>query len=181
MSKTLAVVSDSYAALAFAEDRKRNPETYDLDPKKLAAQIAATTKAAQALHAKNDATCATDPAKELAKLKNQLFNLKQNCHCFETRVNESAGNVRLCEERLAKTLKTKAEQELAGNLIGARNSEHAIQRLEGELDDARTQLLTNQHYNSASVRALRVFQTEIGPRIKELEAEIAKAAKAVGK
>lgn len=108
-------------------------------------------------------------AKELARLRKQLFSLKEAAKGYETQVNNTAGTVRLLEERLHATLKNKLDCETSGNMLGARNYDHAAQTLENQLLDTRLQLTRLQRDSAASARQLREWQREFGSRLAELQ------------
>jgi hypothetical protein len=115
-----------------------------------------------------------EPARvELNRLRSQLFALQQTAKATEQKVNNEAGNVSGLEQRINEAIKTKNGYETAGNLLATRNTEHGIQLLEDELSDARDRLTKDQRWNAGAVRELRTWQTENGPRLKELEKEVA--------
>jgi uncharacterized membrane-anchored protein YjiN (DUF445 family) len=110
---------------------------------------------------------------ELNMLRKQLFELQQTAKSTEQKVNNEAGNVHLLEGRITTTIKEQKEYETSGNLIASRSYEHQIQQLENELADTRERLVKNQSYNAGAARQLRTWQTEKGPRLKELQKEVA--------
>jgi hypothetical protein len=109
----------------------------------------------------------------LNKLRGELFNLQQNAKGTEQRVNNEAGNIKLLEKRVTEAIKNKKQYEDDGNLLGARTLERHIQELETELNDTRERLVKEQRYNAGAARELRTWQTENGPRLKELQQQVA--------
>jgi hypothetical protein len=75
------------------------------------------------------------PAKELARLRHELFNLEQRAKHTEIYTNEQGSKVRLIESNLAHALGQKKIAEVQGNLLAARNAEHTAARIEYERDD----------------------------------------------
>jgi NAD-dependent SIR2 family protein deacetylase len=159
----------SYLGLNLKVNLERNPDLMAFDLEKFEQTLKEKRAAAVKLNPPKP-----EPAlQEYNRLNSQLFALTQNAHGLEVRVNNDTGNVREFESRITKTLKTKKQHEEFGNLLGARSYEYQIQLLENELADAREQLVKDQHQNSGAARELRTWQTENGPRLKELQKELA--------
>jgi predicted nucleic acid-binding Zn-ribbon protein len=156
---------ENYAAMAFRANLERDPDlmTFNVE------QIEQKQNEVRAARAAANPPKLEPAREEYNRLNSQLFALKQNAHAMEVRVNNGAGNVREFENRITKALKLKKQHEDAGNLIGARSYEHQIQGFETELADAREQLVKDQRWNSGAARQLRTWQTENGPRLKELQ------------
>lgn len=110
------------------------------------------------------------PKVEHNRLVSQLFDLKQNCKCFEIRVNEFAGQVHQLEGRITDELKEKKKCVADGNLRGERFYEHRVELLEDELADAKLRLQGARSNNTASIRALKAFDGH--ERIAELRKEL---------
>lgn len=162
---TLPTGTFNYAGMAFKANLEKNPDLMTFDVTK----HEATIKKRREAEAKANPPKVTPVQVDLNKLRGELFNLQQAAMGTEQRVNNEAGNVKLLEKRTTEAIKTKKRYEDAGNLLGARTLEHEIQGLENELADARERLVKNQHYNTATARELRTWQTENGARLKELE------------
>lgn len=112
-----------------------------------------------------------EPAQvELNKLRSQLFSLQQAVKNTEIYANNKAGEVELLEQRLAEALKKKNEYGGAGNLLAERACEHSVQRLEGELVDAKKEYTIAKHRSAQATRALRTFDG--AARIIELKAQL---------
>jgi len=111
-----------------------------------------------------------EPKVEYNRLVSQLFDLKQNCKCFEIRVNDFAGQVHQLEGRITEELKEKKRCVAEGNLRGERFYEHRVELLEDELADAKTRLQGARSNNTAAIRALKVFDGH--QRIAELTKEL---------
>ena len=158
----------NYAGLFFKTNLEQHPEVFTIDEEKLNKQIAATTAKAQALHAKNDAAkeTAPDKRKELNRLLNDHFNLKQWVLGCEIRVNESAGQIRNLEQRINTQI---AEKERTESPLGKRNIEHAIVGLEGELAEEKNKYESLRRENQQAVRQLKAFDVS---RIDGLKAEL---------
>jgi hypothetical protein len=141
------------------------------DPNLLTLDLAKVEKSASDLRKqreKDNPAKPDSPEAELRRLRKEQFELTQNAHGWESRVNNAAGTVKLLEERLATTLKTKKEHEESGNLVGARTCENAAHRLEDELLDARELFVRVTRDNKIVVRALRVWKSENSARLQEL-------------
>lgn len=145
----------NYMGLAFSENLKKNPDFFNLD--NVQKQIAETIKAQQAVDAKNAVARADSPRTQYNKLAVQLSDLKQNCKCFEIRVNEAAGQVHLLESRITEELTEKKKCVSDGNLRGERFYEHRVELLEDELADAKMRLQGARSNNTAAIRALKAF------------------------
>jgi len=162
----------NYAGMAFKANLDKNPDLMTFDSVAFEKQQTARRVAEQKTN-----PIKPEPAQqELNRLRGQLFNLTQSAEGIEQRVNDEAGTVQTFELRITAALKTKRQHEESGNLMGARTYEHQIQGLESELADARERFLKNQHYSVGAARALRTWQTDNGPRLKELQQEIKKLA-----
>lgn len=109
-----------------------------------------------------------DLNKEYNRLRQQLFDLKQNAKCFESRANDAAGNIKLFEQRIDDLLKLKKAATAADNLRGVRFYEHGIQQLENELADANEDYAKNHRWSAQAARALKAFDGH--GRIAELKA-----------
>ncbi len=157
----------NYAGLAFKDLLENHPEVLDLTG--LDAKINATTKASQALHAKNDAA-RTDPRQELRKeynrLLNERFNLKQHAQGAENRVNESAGQIRNDEQRLTFLLNEKAKTE---SPKGLRNIERSIVDLEEALANEKQKYNRLRTENMNAAKGLKAFDDA---RLVALKAEL---------
>lgn len=108
-----------------------------------------------------------DLHREYNQLRQKLFDLKQNAKCFETRTNESAGQIRLLEQRINDAIKLKKAAVAEGNGRGERTYEAAIQRLESELTTAQEEFFQNKNWNTQAARALKAFDGHA--RIEELK------------
>ena len=93
---------ESYFGLAYRELMRTNPEVLTIDEEKLSNQIAETSKAAQALHAKNDKAKAanSDTRKEYNQLRKDLFTAQEWAKNAEIYCNDQANNVKHFEGRI---------------------------------------------------------------------------------
>jgi hypothetical protein len=166
ISKEQHMSEHSYLGLAFKVNLEKNPKLMDLS--NLDETLAATNKRIQALHAKNDRAKANAPdkRKELNRLLNDHFNLKQWVLGCEIRVNESAGQIRNLEQRINTQI---AEKERTESPLGKRNIEHAIVGLEGELAEEKNKYESLRRENQQAVRQLKAFDVS---RIDGLKAEL---------
>jgi predicted nucleic acid-binding Zn-ribbon protein len=166
---TLPTGTHNYAGMAFRANLEKNPDLMTFDVEK----HEATQKKRREAEAKANPPKVTPLQVELNKLRGELFNLQQNAKGTEQRVNNEAGNIKLLEQRINTAIKEKKGYIADGNLRGERTVEKQIESLEGELADTRERLVKEQHYNTAAVRELRTWQTENGPRLKELQQQVA--------
>lgn len=165
----IGIMSDSYLGLYIKENLKNRPEDFIINEDEVNAKIAKTLKACQALQAKN-ATAKSDPKQPLReeynKLVNDHFNLKQWVRSCETRVNESAGQIRNDEQRLNSLLIQKTKME---SPTGQRTIENAIVRVEDEIAEEKTKYNKLRTENLNAVKALKAFD---GARMTALKAEL---------
>jgi predicted nucleic acid-binding Zn-ribbon protein len=109
---------------------------------------------------------------ELKELQKQFFALTQNAQSLEQKITNLTDNIHHLEVRLTEVLAIKKHYEENCNLIAARGYEQQACRLEDELADLREQLVKEQRYSAAAGRELRAFNTDHGPRLKELQKEV---------
>jgi hypothetical protein len=109
---------------------------------------------------------------ELNRLRSELFNLQQNATDCGIRVEQQTGNADLLETQITEALKTKKQHEETGNLLGARNYEFQILRLENELATVNKLLRVRREQNSAAVRELLNWKKEFSPLLAELTKEV---------
>ena len=170
MTNIITTTEGSYLGLAFRANLEKNPDLMKFDVEQFEED---QQKHRAAMNAANPPKI--EPVRvEFNRLRGQLFDHQQHAKAMEIRVNNEAGNVHEFERRITAVLKLKKEHEDAGNLLGARSYEHQAQQLENELADARDRLVKDQRYNAAAARGLREWQQEHGPRLKELQKEVAK-------
>lgn len=163
---------ENYMGLAFSENLKKNPDFFNLDG--LDKQLAEVRKTVQAVDAKNtkrrqDATGENLPRAEFNRLRKQLYDLQQNCKCYEIRVNEAAGQVKLLENNIEGLLRRKKAASAEGQLGEERVCEHQIELLETESLDARDNLTRQQRHNHGAVRELKVWKQANDERLAELQ------------
>jgi hypothetical protein len=145
------------------------------DPKILTVDMGAISKETAKRRAAMDKANppAPKPARvELNRLRSELFNLQQTATDCGIRVEQQAGNVKLLETQITEALKTKKEHEVAGNLLGARNYEHQVLRLENDLRTVNNLLRVRREQNSAAVRELLNWKKEFSPLLAELTKEV---------
>jgi predicted nucleic acid-binding Zn-ribbon protein len=106
------------------------------------------------------------PAKELSRLRGQLFDLKQAAQAFEQRTRDAAGNSALLEQRITEAIKKKKTAVADGNLRGERTYERHLQQLEIELADAQEEHTKHKNWSAQTARALKAFDGH--ERIAEL-------------
>ena len=158
----------NYAGMAFKANLDKNPDLMAFD----GATFEKLQAARRVAEAKANPIKPVPAQQELNRLRGQLFALQQNTKAYESRVNNFAGTVKQLEFRITEALKAKKQYEDAGNLMGARSYEHAIQRMETELTDARELFIKEQGYNQLAIRTLRTWQTENTARLLELRKEV---------
>jgi hypothetical protein len=158
--------SGNYLGMAFKANLEKNPKLMDLS--NIDETIKATIGKSQALHAKNDAAKenAPDKRKELNRLLNDHFNLKQWVKGCEVRVNESAGQIRNIELRINAEI---VEKQKIESPLGQRGCEHRILLLEGELVEAKANYEKIRRENQQAARQLKNFDVS---RIDALKAEL---------
>jgi septal ring factor EnvC (AmiA/AmiB activator) len=113
----------------------------------------------------------SDPQREYDLLVQKHFNLKQNLRSSENRLNEGAGQVRLCEERIAAKVKERDSME---SPLGKHNCERSIDNLEFELDDLQAKFKQLRRENAQALSDLKSFEAEKLPRIEELRKVVSK-------
>jgi hypothetical protein len=153
------------AGLLFKTNLEKHPEVFTITEESLR-QIEQNQAARRAQQEKDRVPSKLDLRKEYNQLRQRLFDLQQNAKTFEIRTNESAGKIRLLEQRINDALKEKNIAAGAGNLRGERTYEQAIQRLESELLDAQEEFMKNKRWSIQAARALREFEGHA--RIEEL-------------
>ena len=109
-----------------------------------------------------------DLRKEFDSLRQCLFSLKQNAHCFETRTIEAASRIKLCEQNIDNLLRLKQEANEAGNLRGVRTYERGVEQAESALADATDEFTKNKRWSGQAARVLKAFDGHA--RIEELRA-----------
>jgi hypothetical protein len=145
------------------------------DPKILTVDMGVLSKETAKRRAAADKANPPEPKParvELNRLRSELFNLQQTATDCGTRVAQQAGNVELLETQITEALKTKKQHEEAGNLLGARNYEHQVLRLENDLRTVNKLLRVRQEQNSAAVRELLNWKKEFSPLLAELTKEV---------
>lgn len=150
----------------FAFANAVDPNVMVCDPTKAAA---AGTKAAWEAIKKTDENRKTDRRelrKELNRLMQEYFDLKQCAKGYENRINEAVGQVHLHEQKLAFALKQKKEAGEADNLLMARYAEDAIVYIERDLETYKTQLKQLHTDNKSVMARLRGFNRQ---RIQDLK------------
>jgi hypothetical protein len=110
--------------------------------------------------------------REYDRLVQKHFDLKQNTRHFENLVNEAAGQLKLCEERIKQTKKLLNGCE---SPLGQRNYDGALRRMETtELVDCKNKLARERKNNTDAIAVLRRFEAEFLPRIEELRKQVTK-------
>jgi hypothetical protein len=160
----------NYAALAFAENLKRNPDLFEniTNPEKLNKQLADSAKERQALDAKNAVHRKDSPRAEYNKLRKELFDAQEWAKHAEIYANDKAGVVKLLEQRINDLIKQK--KAAVDNPLAERNCEHQIQLLETELLDAKAEFNRAKVQSGNAARGLKNFSGH--QRIAELKAEL---------
>lgn len=110
------------------------------------------------------------PAKELRRLRGELFNLEQHAKHSEVYTNEQAGQVKLLESNLAHALQQKKNAAVAGNLLAERNAEHTIKRHEHERDEAVQEFERARRVSAGAAVALKAWPHH--ERLKELQTSL---------
>lgn len=111
------------------------------------------------------------PAKELHRLRHELFNLTERAKHVKIYRDNQAGNVAALEQRTTDAINQKKLCITSGNVRAERNYEHTIKRLERELVDAEQELRRAERQNAQAVCALNAFDghARIAELVKELE------------
>lgn len=120
---------------------------------------------------KNNPPKTEGPAKELAGLRRELFNLTERAKSCETFANNKAGEVKLREQWLAEAINKKKEAVANGNERAERNYEHSIQRLESELADSEKEFHRARKVSLGAANDLKNWPHR--ERVKELEQSLA--------
>src|SRR5579872_5929358 len=123
----------NYAGLLFKHNLETQPEVFTINSEELDAKLKQGREARQKLDAVNHVP--EGPAKELARLRRELFCLTERAKSTETYCCNKAGEVKLLERRLTEAIKQKKVAVADGNERAERNCEHAIKQLEVELVD----------------------------------------------
>lgn len=169
--KIITTSGDSYLNLFIRDNLEKHPEVFTITD----ATVAHVEAHGKKVRAERDAANPPKPVPaqvELNRLRSELFNLEQNAKGMESRVNNTAGKVKLLEKRITETLKLKKQHEESGNLLGARSYEHQAQQLENELADTSELLAKERRQNGITARALREWQTNNTSRLVELRKEV---------
>lgn len=169
MTKIITTTEGSYLGLYIRDNLEQRPQDFILN----VADFEAASKKRREDELKANPPKPEPVRVEFNRLRGELFRLKQNAHSMETRVNNTAGNIKQHEQSINSACKEKKQYEDSGNLRAARAVEHTIQQLENELAEYRERFVKEQRANTGDARALRDWQTENGPRLKELEKEVA--------
>lgn len=162
----------NYLGMAFKAELEKNPKLMDLS--NINTQLAETLKDVQRVDAANkkfreEKTGENTPRAELNRLRKALYDLEQNCRCFETRTNEAANTVKHWEHNIEGLLRRK-KTAVAANMLGEeRSCERQIELAESELLDAKDNLKRQQRLNHNAVTALKVWKQANESRIEELK------------
>lgn len=113
-----------------------------------------------------------DSAKELQRLRRELFNLTERARNTETYCNEQAGRVRLLEQQTTDAINRKKMAVAAGNALAERNAEAAVKQIEGEMHDARKEFYRAQRVSASAARELNNWPHHA--RVEQLEKELKK-------
>jgi len=157
------------------KDVANHPEVGDLS--KLDEKLKAGREARQKLDAANDLRRETaqginTPRAEYNRLRQEKFNLEQDCRCFETRTNNAAADLKLCQQNIEALLKRKKKAIADGALGEERQIERGLLAHENEQLDFQDALLKQQRYNHSAVQALKNWKQANGARLAELSKEI---------
>ena len=149
---------------------RTTPEVLTIDEEKLSNQIAETSKAAQALHAKNDKAKAanSDTRKEYNQLRKDLFTAQEWAKNAEIYCNDQANNVKHFEGHITELLTQK--KAAVNNPMQERFLEHQIDLLETSLHDSKIEFNRAKHQSTNAAAALRNFPHHA--RIVELKLEL---------
>jgi len=140
------------------------------DPKLITINLAELETTAKKMREARDAAnppVSEPPKEELARLKNDLFNLTQHAKHTEVYANNCAGNVRLLEQRITDVINKKKLAVDAGNSLAERNHEHSIKQLEAEKVAAEKEF--NRARRNAATSAAQLKDWGGHARVKELE------------
>ncbi|MGE5052910.1 MAG: hypothetical protein ACM3WP_01995 [Acidobacteriota bacterium] len=156
---------ENFAGLLFKTNLEKHPEVFTINESDLS-RIEQNQAQRRAQQEKDNPPAKADLRKEYNQLRQKLFDLQQNAKCFEIRTNESAGKIRLIEERITDLIRLKKNAVAMGNLRGERTYEQSIERVEGELGNAQEEFTKNKHWSAQAARALKEFDGH--GRIEEL-------------
>ena len=148
------------------------------DPKLMTVDFNQINKQAAERRAERDAAnppAPEGPAKELQRLRRELFNLTECVKSMETYRDNQADNVKACEQRLTDAIKQKKIAVVNGNERAERNWEHSIKQLECELVDSEREFRRAELQNAQAARALKAFDGHA--RIAELVSPVVKSTK----
>ena len=112
------------------------------------------------------------PRTEYNRLRKQLYDLQQAAKNTEVKVNCAADEVKHWDRNIDDRLKRKKIAVAENRLGDERACERKIEHAENELLEARERLVREQRYNHGTVRDLKNWQTEHGPKLDELKKEM---------
>jgi hypothetical protein len=139
------------------------------DPKLITVDFAQLGKTQQERRARLEKLNTPKPegtAKELQRLRGELFKLSEDVKNTEINCDNQAGNVKLFEQRITDAINQKKIFVASGNALAERFCEHQIKTLEVELADAQERLKRAEQYSAGSALALKAFDGH--ERIAEL-------------
>jgi hypothetical protein len=164
-------VTRNYNQMLGAVLLKQRPEDFIINEDELNKKINATTKAAQALHAKNDKAKNNDPRAEYNKLRQRLLTVRENAKNSDIYLSTRAAEVKQLEDGIESLLRIKKKSDGAGELSHVRALEHQIALRETELVDAKKEQKRAEKQSANAARALSSFDGY--DQIKQLKAQLA--------
>jgi len=106
-------------------------------------------------------------AKELQRLRRELFSLQENAKHSEIYCNEQANRVRLIEQQITDAINRKKAAVNSGNALAERNFEHTIARLERERDEAEREFVHARKASAGAAATLKEWPHHA--RLEELK------------
>ena len=150
---------------------KQHPDWFDQSEEAVNAAANKATKAAQALHAKNDKSRKVDPKNDYNRLRQQLLNLREWVKNSDIYLAEKSNCVKHFEERIASLLRLKKKADDNLELGQVRVLENQLTNLEQELSDAKVEHKRAEKQSANAARALSSFDGY--DQIKQLKAQLA--------
>lgn len=152
-------------ALIFKDNLEKHPEAFRIDM----TQVEAKGAELREWDAKNNPP-KPEPARiEYNRLRQQLWQLKQDATNAEVRVNHEAGNIREWEKQINTLLVLKKKAHDAVQLADERAAERQLVQVEADVADAKIRYEQRKKEFAQAVRTLKGFNHS---RLKDLEKEL---------
>ena len=158
---------ENYFGLARRALLEKDPHLFDVD----LAKVEQAQKDRRELMAELNPPVPQGTAKELQRLRRELFNLTERAKSTETYCNNKAGEVKLLEQQLTDAIRQKKAYSSAGNDRAERGTELTIQRLESEMDEAAKEFQRARRVSAGAAADLKAWPHHA--RVEELQKSLA--------